>query len=319
MIRTILVPLDGSHFGECALGPALGVARRVNAVLRLALVHEAVAVPVLTRPAPVLIDPLPSAPAADPDLDRVLRMERESYVAAVARRIAGEYGISATTAVLDGPVAEMLAAHAADIGVDLIVMTTHGRGGLSRMWLGSVAEGVVREANVPVLLIRPGEIAEESPQPVVAPRDFRCLVIALDGALHAEAVIEPALELAGEGAECSLIQVIEPITAISVAGLGGVSGPPSYDPEHQAGDIRAYLESVASGVRARGFAVHTRVIVHTQAARGILHHAREAGADLIAMATHGRGGLRRLVLGSVPNKVLRGAESAVLLYQPSKD
>jgi nucleotide-binding universal stress UspA family protein len=319
MSRSILVPLDGSHFGEYALGPALGVARRVNAVLRLALVHEAVAVPGLARPAPALIHPLPSVPAVDPDLMRVLRMERESYLAAVARRIAGEYGISATTAVLDGPVAEMLAAHASDVGVDLIVMTTHGRGGLSRLWLGSVAEGVVREANVPVLLIRPPEIAEESPRPVVAPRDFRCLVIALDGSSHAEAVIDPALDLAGEGADCSLIQVIDPVMAVSAAGLGGVGGPPSYDPEQEAGDIRDYLESVASRARARGLSVHTRVIVHTQAARGILHHAHEARADLIAMATHGRRGLRRLVLGSVPDKVLRGAEAAVLLYQPTKD
>jgi nucleotide-binding universal stress UspA family protein len=218
--------------------------------------------------------------------------------------------------LLGGAVADALVDYADDIAADLVVMTTHGRGGLSRLWLGSVAEDVIREVTKPVLLVRPGESPAGSTAGPVAPRDLRRVLIALDGSSLAETVLEPALDVAGENAECVLVRVVEPITAISLASLGGVAAAAPDRWDRQVGDVGDYLESVAASLRARGLSTRTHVTVHTQAARAILEYAREIEADIVAMATHGRSGLRRLVMGSVADKVLRGAETAVLLYRP---
>ena len=319
MIRSILVPLDGSPFGEYALPLALGIARRARAAIRLALVHEPVAVPAPVQPAPVLIEPVRSAPVAYARLDEELRAQRKSYLERVARRLRGKSGVEISTALLDGPVADTLATHAVDSGADLVVMTTHGRGGLSRLWLGSVAEGVVREATVPVLLVRPDETPGGSAAGAVAPQHFRRVLVPLDGSAFAEAILDPAIDVVSKEGECALVSVLEPITAIAVPSLASVVPPPPDNSESRAIQVGDYLESVAASLRARGLTIGTRVIIHTQASRAILEHAREIGADVVALATHGRAGLRRLFLGSVADKVLRGAETPVLLYRPAEE
>src|SRR5688572_14495020 len=126
MIRTILVPLDGSAFGEHALAPALGLARRVGATIRLALVHEPIGAPLATTPAPVLINPMPAVVVPDPRLDEELRAQRRSYLLSVAQRVAGQPGVRVTMKLLEGAVADALVGYADDIAADLVVMTTHG-------------------------------------------------------------------------------------------------------------------------------------------------------------------------------------------------
>jgi nucleotide-binding universal stress UspA family protein len=312
MIRTILVPLDGSAFGEHALAPALGLARRVGAMIRLTLVHEPVVAPLPTTPAPVLINPMPTVVVPDPRLDEELRAQRRSYLVSVAQRVAGQPGVRVTMELLDGAVADALVDYADDIAADLVVMTTHGRGGLSRLWLGSVAEDVIRELTKPVLLVRPGESPAGSTAGPVAPRDFRRVLIALDGSSLAETVLEPALDVAGENAECVLVRVVEPITAISIASLGGVAAAAPEDWDRQVGDVGDYLKSVAASLWARGLSTRTHAVVHTQAARGILEYAREIDADLVAMATRGHDGFLDALRGSTTEQVLRRAGRPVL-------
>jgi nucleotide-binding universal stress UspA family protein len=314
MIRSILVPLDASPFGEAAIPLALEIARRAGATIHLASVHEPVVVTAPARPA-LLIESVPSAPLVDPAVDAELRAQRGSYLESVGQRLRGESGLEIATTLLDGPVPDSLAAHAAESRTDLIVMATHGRSGLTRVWLGSVAEGVVREAAVPVLLSRPDEQSRGSDASAVRPQRLRHVLLPLDGSALAEAILEPALEVAGD-AECTLLTVVEPLVAIAPAGLVGSVALPADDPEQRASSARDYLDSTAAKLRARARVVRTHVLVHTHASRAILDHAREIGADLIAMATHGRGSLRRLFLGSVAEKVLRGAETSVLLYRP---
>jgi nucleotide-binding universal stress UspA family protein len=316
MIRTILVPLDGSAFGEHALAPALGIARRVGAMLRFAVVYEpAVPLPPVT-PTPVLLDPMPTVPPPDPRLDEELRAQRKSYLASVPERVAGDGGVHVTTALLEGAVSDALVTHAEEIGADLVVMTTHGRGGLSRLWLGSVAEDVIRGVTRPVLLVRPGDAPSQSMAGPVTPRGFARVLVALDGSSLAETVLEPTMEAVGTQAEWVLMRVVEPITAISLASFGGVAGIAPDRLEQHLGNVGHYLEAVAASLRASGLTVRTHAVVHTQPARAILEYSREIAADLVALATHGRSGLRRLVMGSVADKVLRGGESATLLYRP---
>ena len=144
MYHSILVPLDGSEFGEHALPHALSIAERAGATLQLLRVHVPVA-------------PLygGSELAADVALDATVREQENDYLGGVHKRLTGVPGVPATPVLLDGPVAEAIHDQAVASRTDLVVMATHGRGPWSRLWLGSVADKVIRGATVPVLVHRP--------------------------------------------------------------------------------------------------------------------------------------------------------------------
>jgi nucleotide-binding universal stress UspA family protein len=146
-LTTILVPLDGSALAEMALPKATELAEASGATLLLLRAAEAHALPG-TDPAEAQV--------------RVVH-EAETYLAEVGERLGASGAGKVTTAVWYGPPAAAIidAAHLRDI--DLIVMTTHGRTGISRLLFGSVAESVLRGTRVPILLIRPPDAAVESP------------------------------------------------------------------------------------------------------------------------------------------------------------
>lgn len=200
---------------------------------------------------------MPAVPTPDARLEEELKAQRKAYLASVAERVASQPGVHVTTALLHGAVGEAVVAHAAEIAADLVVMTTHGRGGLSRLWLGSVAEHVIREASRPVLLVRPGEAPSGSIAGPVTRQDFRRVLVALDGSSLAETVLEPAMDAVGSETEWVLVRVIEPITAISLASFGGVAGIAPDGLEQQLGNVGHYLKSVAASCRANGLTVRT--------------------------------------------------------------
>jgi nucleotide-binding universal stress UspA family protein len=219
------------------------------------------------------------------------------------------------TTFLDGRVAPTIEAHAADHRPDLIIMTTHGRGGLSRLWLGSVADTLVRRAGVPVLLVR----GEEAPGGDAEVPVFRHVLVPLDGSPRAETVLDHAVRLgAPDATTYTLLTVVAP-RLIAVRSYPGMRTPPvdQEDLESRVSEAQAYLDHVAGELRRSGATVATRVVVNLQAASGILDAAAAESADLIALATHGRGAITRFVLGSVADKVVRGAETSVLALRPA--
>ena len=143
-MRAILTPLDGSRLAEESLRAACATARRTGAVLHMVLVHHPVA---------PNADSAAMATAID-ELDRLAREGEEGYLARLAERMGAQYGIRIQTMILDGPVAETIAAYVQRIGAELVVMTTHGRGAVSRFWLGSVADHLLRHLEVPMLMLR---------------------------------------------------------------------------------------------------------------------------------------------------------------------
>ena len=298
MYRSILVPLDGSLFGESALPLAAAIARRVGAELQLVHVHEPGADRLLTFST----------------LDPVVEQAERAYLQSVAQRLAVLPGLTVVPLLFSGPVAEALEAHALTGGVGLLVIATHGHGPLSRFWLGSVADEMVRCAPIPVLLVRPVEAA---PALEVEPR-VRRVLIPLDGSLLAEQILGPALALGGlMGADYILLRVVQPVSVLGYDLRGyptGGAGPAGQRAlEEQARD---YLEGVAGRLRSSGRVVQTRVVTHTHVAAAIIDEARAGGTDLIALASHGRGGLKRLLLGSVADKVLRAVSLPVLVWRP---
>jgi nucleotide-binding universal stress UspA family protein len=144
---------------------------------------------------------------------------------------------------------------------------------------------------------------------------YRRALVPLDGSMIAEAIVPFILEIAGPlDMEVALLRVILPTPPVMVEG-GGVMVVD--DVEQLRARAEEYLASVATGLRARGVRA-TMQVRFGNAVGEILAGAREAEADLIAMTTHGRGGLGRLLFGSVAEAVLRQAEIPVFLMRQTQ-
>jgi nucleotide-binding universal stress UspA family protein len=306
MYRSILVPLDGSTFAEHALPLALSIARRAGATLRLVQVHLSVFPPFGDGGGTVPLDFR---------LDDEVRAQEAAYLAStIARLTAVAPTVPASTALLDGPTADVLCGQAIAAKADLVVMATHGRGALSRLWLGSVADKLVRKLPMPVLLVRPSGGAAD----LSADAALHRILIPLDGSELAEQILEPAAALGSlMGAEHQLLFVLEPALIFGPHLSSTALGQDLPLLRESAGQAQEYLESVAARLRARSLRVQTRLLVSPMAGPAILEEAAAQHCDLIALETHGRGGLARLVLGSVADKVIRGASTAVLVHHPA--
>ncbi len=279
-LKTILVPRDFSEGSEQALAYASALARRVGAALHLLYVE------VLYEDA---YSPGPIAEAAPAGVHERLT----EGVEGLAVQHAVERDIAAAPAIL---------AYADAHDVDLIVMGTHGRRGLRRLLLGSVAEEVVRLAPCPVLSVRRLED--------VAPSDrFDRLLVPTDFSEHARLALVHARELAAlYGTGIDLLHVVEEQLHPAFYNTGVTS---IYDlqpdiEEKAMAELHRFFE--ASGGPAAPVTYYVR---HGHAAREIADFATEQGNGLIVMATHGLRGLEHFLLGSVTDKVVRRAPCPV--------
>lgn len=302
--HSILVPLDGSEFAESVLPIAAGLARGAGARLRLALVHQ---------PHPLAGGE--AGPVPVPDLD--LRVRETEYLGRVAARLEDEDGPEVLSVFADGEPGPALEDLVRSGGDSLVVMATHGRGAFSRFWLGSTADYLVRHLDVPVLLVRPGASGAVDPT-----LPLRHAVVPLDASSLSERVLEPAMELlrlAGPGIrQITLVHVIEPVLGVGEPGLPfAVPIEPQLFARHQ-GEVERRLHRVAERLRGEleGLEVEVTVVSSALAAPAIVETATARGARFIAMTTHGQRGLRRVVLGSVTDKVVRSAECPVLVFRP---
>ena len=300
-IGRIMVPLDGSPLAERALPLALELAGRARANLRVVLVHQ-------SPPAPV--DRAAARLARQVELS-VRRAERD-YLRQVQARLAPSAPKGRVRGVtLTGPVPETLAKYVAELGVDLVVMATHGRGGFQRAWLGSVADRLVRTLEIPVLLVRAGGDAPAEPRPSGA------VLVALDGSPLAEDGLGPAVAVARLlEARIQLVQVVRPAMLPTDASF---QLPSTYDEATTAlfrREAQDYLDDMAEQARSAGAPASAKAVLGWSAAETLLELAGSEQVGLIAIATHGRSGLRRAALGSVADKLVRGASVPVLVSRP---
>lgn len=304
MLTSLLVPLDGSEFSERTLPLARGLARATGASLHLAHVH------VSHSPDHFLGHTQFQWEGLDLDeYDQRHRAQEETYLARVLERVHDD-GTRVDTALLEGNVAQKIAEHADTVGADLILITTHGHTGVSRMWLGSVADTLVRTTHLPLLVLHPGEHGNVPP----AVLTFQNILVPLDGSDLALSILDPVKELASAtDAQITLAHVVSS-TAIVGSRLLPLL-PDDIGPAMKR--AVAYLDERAEELREEGFPVETRVVEHEIPAKALCWMAKDAGADLIAIATHGYGGVKRAVLGSVADKVLRGSPLPLLVQRPS--
>lgn len=303
LFRSILVPLDGSPFAEQALPWASETARRAGAMMQLALVHH---------PAPALATAL-EMPEIGAQLDDEARAREQSYLTAQVDRVRASWNVPVTSVLLNGGVAEALHHQAEVSGADLLVLTTHGRGPVSRFWLGSIADQLMRRLHLPLLFVRPLESSVAVP---LAPQ-VRRIMVTLDGSPFAEEALGAAQAMAGAfGAEIVLLLVIEPPVPIAdPAGLTVI--PVTVDAEKRIREsAAAYLATVTSRLAAEGGAVTSAAVEGATVAGAVLAQVDAQRIDLLVIASHGAGGFERLVMGSVADKVVRGAHIPVLVVRP---
>lgn len=312
MYRTILVPIDGSTFAEHALPAALALARHSGGTLRLITVST----PLVETSVEGLYF---SAAEVEEDIVTRYRANLEGIAARLRQRTAGPI----VTDVLHGDIGPTLCGEIDKSETDLVVMATHGRGAFERFWLGSNTDDVIRHSSKPVLLVRP----EEGPVDLAAEPRFSPALVSLDGTAFAETVLDHAVKLVGlsSAAELILVRAIQGVAPTSAAPDVEEARREADNIRRQVRDLQShlrqeakeYLEGVAGRLRSRGLTVRTHVVTGDQPAQAILEEARSSGAGLIALETHGRAGLTRLLVGSVADKVIRAATVPVLVHRRS--
>lgn len=312
MYQTILVPWDGSALSETAFAMAVPIARRHQA--RVQIVH--------VREPPLLVG---QAPMYDTRLDSEEGKRVRSEEQALAERLSKDSGVVAVAEFLEGDIQPTLVAYAERTSPDLVVMTTHGRGGLSRLWLGSVTDAMVRSLHIPILVTRGStrdRAAEGGPM-------FPRVLVPLDGSVEAEAVF-PAISalVTPNEATLALLRVVTPLSPSNAPlPINPFTEPPNTRSiETDTVEASAYLETVATSLGANGIRATTHVATHQSVASAILNFASDGpdasgnAFDLIVLTPHARSPINRLLLGSVSDKVLRGAEIPVLLLRrPPED
>lgn len=307
MFRQIVVPLDGSEQAEHALAAAAKIARHANGTVTLLQVVGAQA-------------------ARGSDAVPVRSGDRQSAAEYLQRLCERPELVSVTTHVVvrAGNPAEQIVAEAAHRGADLIILSHRRHGAAAALFVGSVADAVMRRSHIPVLVLHAGSETEFRDRQTSSTRWPVQGQVPLDGSPLAEAAIPYALELLrtledGQGAKLHLTYVLDPKQAYH-------SGIPETKAMHEA---RTYLESITARITAdrtwQSIAVTSRVEPDADVVMGI-ERVAEQGAylrgdtfDFVAMATHGREGMARWLAGSVTEGLVHNVHVPVLIVRPQRE
>jgi len=285
MYKKILVPLDGSELAETAILYAELVARNTGSEIDLITV-------------------------TDFDVPDTVRFESEEYLNNV--KVNAETVYSEVLAGLPG---ECIPDYASKNNIDLIVMTTHGRSGISRWALGSVADKMIASASCPILLVR-SKHHHQKPQ---RKESIDRIMVTLDGSRESELVLPYIADLcASLGSEAVLLQVIPRMYHV----IGDLCGPVKvpFSTEELAMlimDTRDYLSQIRRQLEKHQVIAKCQVRTGDEAEE-IARTATELHVDLVAMSTHGRSGIKRWILGSVSDKVLHIGDTPLLLVRASE-
>ena len=301
MYRNLLVPLDGSAFSASAVPVAAEIARRSGAVVHLALVVDPSAyVPFVTGEIAL---PVFDAKRTEETRQRDQQL-LDDHVATLSA-----HGVTAIAHVLEGLVVESLAECAVNLPADLVVMSTHGRSGFSRLRMGSVASALLTRAAAPVLLVRAGDNETAS-----VPSGL--LLCALDGSPRSETIVNHATRFARVmQMPLGLIAVAVPHTMpMSPFGTELLADPTAID-----ADVGVLTQYLASLLPQCPEGTTTSVLTDLTVVSTIIEEAERVNAGAVALSTHGRGGFGRMILGSVADALIRRSTLPLLVYRPSDE
>jgi nucleotide-binding universal stress UspA family protein len=307
MFKQILVPLDGSTLAEQALPVAARLARASSGSI------------VLVRVANFPVDYGGGYTQAPLMTEQVIETELDNVDAYLKKIATSEMlaGISIKTESMFGQPLQDILSVVESRRVDLIVICSHGRTGLMRWALGSIAQGLAHQCPVPLLVLREGgQVTAISSGAIKGPI---CALVALDGSPFAETALQPAANLVaqlsapGEG-------ILHLAHVITHTGDEAQQSAKKY--------IAGVTEQLQQKLKDLNLTITWSLLRDKDIAGAVIdvaeHNDNKAiadqasGCDLIAMSTHGRGGLERLMMGSVTERVLHGTKLPMLIVRPQR-
>ena len=289
--KHILVPLDGSEFAEQALPAAEALCIAYESRLTLLTVKQKESF-------------LKSIHFSLTFKGRRLSIngERETYLQKIENSLKAK-GVEVDHTIRTGEVAESINGLVKEIGVDMVVISSHGRSGVSRLLLGSVANQVLQQATCPIMVVHP----IEGVTPAVP--KFKKLLVTLDGSEFAERVL-PYVKASVIFESVVLLISVPQVPEAEM--YGAVVNEIQELREHAETEAKEYLEGVSTNLQKAG--VNTTVIVTgSRPAQTIVSVAQKEKVDVIMMATHGRGGMDSLVVGSVAERIVQNTCCPVFL------
>jgi nucleotide-binding universal stress UspA family protein len=307
MNGSVLVPLDGSPYGEYALPYAFSIARRANLPVHLVHVHDAL------RPVAA-----PAFALVGESDDLVYSCPEHDYLQSLRERICLDQDLTIETALIEGDVADALEQYSRDVNAALIVMTTGGRNALERFVLGSVTDQLARTSIPPLLLVHPSDQSDQE-------RDvhLRHLLLPLEVDNDAQGLIQPALELCGlfDG-ECTILHVdddsLEDDFAPRVSSVDLASYDPFADAAEPVDRSGTPFAVLAETLREEGTKVAVRTVTNAYPAAAVLEEAETGSIDWIAISSERRPRLSQLMFGSTADKIIHCARVPVLVYLPQR-
>jgi nucleotide-binding universal stress UspA family protein len=300
MYRNIMVPVDGSSFSREAVFQGLRIASRCGATLRLVRVSP-----------PTVLGVGPESFTLTDEGDRQLRAAELADLYCIAAECRAHSTVNVTASLQRGPVLDSLISYAHRTRVDLIVMRSHARKGLARVWFGSIADGLIRKSGIPVLVVRPPSVAAAT-EGVFG---FRRILVPLDGSALAEESLAAAAQFARiDGSQLILLRVVAPASIHGGHTLWASQGPARAE---DAAEAQRYLASLLTSPVDRVLNVRRRVIISDDVPGAILQAAEGEEVDMIAIATRGRGAIARATNGSVADRIMREAQISSTVLHPS--
>jgi len=299
MYSKILIPLDGSKTAEKVLPYASYLASRLGIPVELLAVVD-------------IADLAAHTSAEKARFIQGIIEEGERSSKEYLRKVAGTFGdVKVHCSVEKGRADEVIVEKGEADTAMLIAMATHGRSGLNRFLLGSIAEKVLRGAVNPLLLVRATEEAAD------AEAVFKTMIVPLDGSEIAESVLPMA---AGTAKKLGLEVVLFRAYHLPFNAYAGDDGyyATNYDDLISAvrDEAEEYLQKKVAEVKKLGVEKVSALAKEGFAGDEILSIGRKTPKGLIAMCSHGRSGVRRWVLGSVTENVVRHAIDPVLVSRP---
>ncbi|MGB7116249.1 MAG: universal stress protein [Anaerolineales bacterium] len=289
--KHILVPLDGSEFAEQALPAAEALCTAYEGRLTLLTVKQKESF-------------LKSIHFSLTFKGKRLSIngERETYLQKIENSLEAK-GIEVDHIIRTGKVAESINGLVKEIGVDMVVISSHGRSGVSRLLLGSVANQVLQQATYPIMVVHP----IEGVTPAVP--KFKKLLVTLDGSEFAERVL-PYVKASVIFESVVLLISVPQVPEAEM--YGAVVNEIRELRKHAETEAKEYLDGVSTNLQKAG--VNTTVIVTgSRPAQTIISVAQKEKVDVIMMATHGRGGMDSLIIGSVAERIVQNTCCPVFL------
>lgn len=295
MIDHMLIPLDGSSLAECVLPHTVAVAEAVNAQVTLLRAVER--------------ETTPGSRAVDPLSWHMRKSEADTYLDEIAGRLR-DVGLSVKTALKEGSAAEQIISYTRDNDVGLIIISSHGRSGLSRWNINSVVQKVILQAYAPTMIVRAYQPASEG----LGSLRYEKLLLPLDGSKRAECTL-PWAESLAEFHHCKLL-LTHVVNRPEVPRRAPLTEEERDLVERLTELNRQEGEAYLQGVSSRlGSAADVRLLVSDNPAAALHGVVDEEDVDLVVMAAHGYSGESRWPYGSMALNFVAYGSTPLLMIQ----